>query len=234
MASRLSEFIEAANDIVDVDNLSYGGIIWRTNEIKFLTHEIVVRKVIESCGIKPIVRDDELGPIDYWRGLRDQALGAKGICENFEEMERALAPDGPVASAGHLHEWVWGSAEQLWLASAYQEAVNAASRSINARIQQKSGRKDISESDLVMQVFDIKPPEAGKPRLWMPGDQNDPTWRSLQEGVKFYGVGCFKAIRNPASHKESTNWGEQEAMEYLSSFSVFARWVSESDFHSNS
>jgi len=43
---------------------------------------------------------------------------------------------------------------------------------------------------------------------------------------------CFNAIRNPASHKEFTNWGDQEAMEYLSSFSVFAGWVSESQLDS--
>lgn len=232
MARRLEQFIEEANVVVDETSLSYKGAIWRLAEIKLLNHEMVVRRIVKTCGVQPVERDQANGIQDYWRDLRDQALGVQGICANFEEMEAALAPDGPVASAGHLHEWVWRSAEQLWLASAYQEAVNAAARSINARIQQKSGRSDIAESDLVMQVFDIKPAEAGKPRLWMPGDRSDPTWRSLQEGVKFYGVGCFKAIRNPASHKEFTNWGEQEAMEYLSSFSVFARWVSESELYS--
>ncbi|MEU4285677.1 TIGR02391 family protein [Nocardiopsis dassonvillei] len=232
MARRLGEFIDEANDIVDDTLLDYEGAIWRIAEIKLINHEMVVHRIIEACGIRSIERAEYSRIQDYWRDLRDQALRAHGISANFEEMEVALAPDGPVAIAGKLHDWVWRSAEQLWLASAYQEAVNAAARSINARIQQKSGRNDIAESDLVMQVFDIKPAEAGKPRLWMPGDRSDPTWRSLQEGVKFYGVGCFRAIRNPASHKEFTNWGEQEAMEYLSSFSVFARWISDSEIYS--
>lgn len=232
MAFRLKRFIDAADRVVHKWEIDYTDPEWLKAEFELLECEIIVRRIISSFDFIPVERESSCGPVFYWRDLRDQALRVKGVCENYEEMERALAPSDPVASAGYLHEWIWGAAEQLWLASAYQESVSAAARSVNARIQQKSGRRDISESDLVMQVFDIKPPEVGKPRLWMPGDRDDPTWRSLQEGVKFYGVGCFKAIRNPAAHKESTNWGEQEAMEYLSSFSVFARWVSEADLRS--
>ncbi|GHC97607.1 hypothetical protein GCM10007079_51270 [Nocardiopsis terrae] len=232
MAQQLERFIVEANVVVDDQKIDYSGGLWRMAEIGLLHREMVVLRIVKACGMVPVDRGEFINVVDYWRNLRDQVLGVKGICDNFGEMESALAPEGPVASASHLHDWVWRAAEQLWLAAAYQEAVNAAARSINARIQQKSKRNDISESDLVMQVFDIKPAEPGKSRLWMPGDRSDPTWRSLQEGVKFYGVGCFKAIRNPASHKEFTNWGEQEAMEYLSSFSVFARWVSESQLES--
>lgn len=232
MAQQLDQFIVKANAIVDDQDSHYGGALWRLAEINLLRREMVIRRIIKACGMVPVDREGHIGPAIYWRNLRDQALGVKSICDNSYEMDNALAPDGPVASASHLHEWVWRAAEQLWLASAYQESVNAAARSINARIKQKFKRNDISESDLVMQVFDIKPAEAGKPRLWMPGDQTDPSWRSLQEGVKFYGVGCFKAIRNPASHQEFTNWSEQEAMEHLSSFSVFARWISESRLES--
>jgi uncharacterized protein (TIGR02391 family) len=160
-----------------------------------------------------------------WRTARPAAMRAAGLAENYEALQRNLKPDAPYIAADGLHEWVWEAARPMWEADARQEAVNTAARAINARIQQKSGRHDIGEHDLVMQVFDTQDPKPGKPRLRLPGDRSKPSWKSQQEGVKFFGAGCFRAIRNPAAHEETVSWSEQEALEYLAALSALARWV---------
>jgi uncharacterized protein (TIGR02391 family) len=163
--------------------------------------------------------------IARWRWPRECALRAVGIAENYEELQKHLKPDAPYIAADGLHEWVWTAAQPLWAADAKREAVFAATRVINARIQQKSGRHDISEYDLAMQVFDSADPQPGKPRLFLPGDRTKPSWKSQQEGVRFFAAGCFRAIRNPAAHEESVGWSKQEALEYLAALSALARWV---------
>jgi hypothetical protein len=79
----------------------------------------------------------------------------------------------------------------------------------------------------MQEVFSPRPPETGKPRLRIPGDQSSPTVQSRQRGALQLGLGCFFAIRNPAAH-ESGEWTEQVALEYLATLSVLARLIDES------
>jgi hypothetical protein len=46
-------------------------------------------------------------------------------------------------------------------------------------------------------------------------------------GVMNFGVGCFKAIRNPLDHLpgDEHDMSEQEALEQLAAWSLFARWI---------
>ena len=166
-----------------------------------------------------------------WSGPAKAALRAAGLAAHWEELREKLRPEAPTIAADRLHPWVWESAAPLWAASAHRDAVSSAARTINARAQQKSGRHDISEADLMMQVFDTKPPEPGRARLWIPGDRTSPSWRSVQEGLRFFAAGCFRAIRNPAAHDEIIDWSENEALEYLCAFSALARWLVRSELH---
>ncbi len=156
---------------------------------------------------------------------RIRAVTALGLIRKREALERFEKGEAPSLSADALHPWVWDSARQLWEAEAYQDAVGSAARTLNARLQQKLGRRDTSESDLINQAFSDKPPEEGKPRLRFPGDTNDPRWQALQSGARSFGVGCFQAIRNRAAHDENTGWTKNEALEYLAAFSVLAKWI---------
>ncbi|MEV8388698.1 MULTISPECIES: TIGR02391 family protein [unclassified Streptomyces] len=163
---------------------------------------------------------------ERWQAARERAVRALALAESAEAYEAFLQPRSPVIGAENLHSWVWESARPLWAAEAHQEAVLAAARTVNARLQQKLGRHDVAESDLVLQSFDLKEPQSARPRIRMPGDdRSQPSWISAQEGAKFFGVGCFRAIRNIAAHVENTHWTEQQALEYLCAFSAFARWV---------
>ncbi|WP_406414271.1 TIGR02391 family protein [Streptomyces halstedii] len=66
-----------------------------------------------------------------------------------------------------------------------------------------------------------------KPRAPTRYCPDTPTWRARQEGAKYFSAGAFLGIRNLAAHQETVTWTEQEALEYLASFSVVARWIEE-------
>jgi uncharacterized protein (TIGR02391 family) len=156
---------------------------------------------------------------------RNRAVRALGLIRKRERLDKFEKSEAPSLAADAMHPWVWGSARQLWDAEAYQDAVGSSARTINARLQQKLGRHDISELDLINQAFSDKAPEVGKPRLRFPGDRSDPRWSALQNGARSFGAGCFQAIRNRAAHDEETGWTKHEALEYLAAFSILARWI---------
>jgi hypothetical protein len=155
------------------------------------------------------------------------ALRAIGIHTLGAEARKRMRPDSPDLVADQLHPWVWEAAMPLWAAGSRQEAVQAAARSVNARLQQKLGRRNLGEASLCREAFTLDVPIEAKPRLRFPGDRDSITWRSRQLGVKDFGAGCFQAIRNPAAHEHSLDISEQVALEQLTAFSLLARWIEE-------
>ncbi|GGT44029.1 hypothetical protein GCM10010271_54920 [Streptomyces kurssanovii] len=118
-----------------------------------------------------------------WAPAKAIALRALALAESAADLEDLLQPSSPALGASSMHPWVWEPAKPLWAAGAHQEAVLAAARTVNARLQQKLGRHDVSETDLVLQAFDLKNSQPGKPRLRVPGDDRmQPSWVSAQEG----------------------------------------------------
>ncbi|MET8134115.1 TIGR02391 family protein [Streptomyces sp. NPDC005251] len=156
---------------------------------------------------------------------RSEVHRGLGILADMDEWAARLVPDAPTLPADQFHPWVWEPAAPLWGAEARQDAVLAAARTVNRRLQQKLERHDIGEMDLCMQAFDMKDPLAGKPRLRFDGDRNTPTWRARQEGAKYLAAGAFLALRNVAAHEDEVTWTEQEALEHLATLSVLARWI---------
>ena len=90
-----------------------------------------------------------------WSFVHGRVLEAIGLVKHEEELRIKLAPDTPTLEAGKLHPWVWEAAQTFWDSRHYQQAVEAAWRSINARIQEKVGRRDISDTDLVNQTNNL-------------------------------------------------------------------------------
>ena len=165
---------------------------------------------------------------DYWSKIvRPNVLRAIGIHELGAEARRRMRPDSPDLVADQFHPWVWDAAAPMWFADSRQEAVNAAARSVNARLQQKLSRYDASESSLCREAFSLDPPVAGRPRLRFPGNRDSDTWRSRQQGGMQLGAGCFAGIRNPAAHEDGLVLTEQVALEQLAAFSLLARWIDE-------
>jgi hypothetical protein len=162
-----------------------------------------------------------------WGPAREAVMHARELASHQEEFDAFCRARRPGLSADALHPWVWEPAAPLWAAQAHQDAVLAAARTVNRRLQQKLSRHDIGEMDLCMQSFDPKPPAEGKPRLRFDGDRDTPTWKARQDGAKYLSAGAFLGIRNLAAHEEQVTWTRQEALEYLATFSVVARWIEE-------
>jgi hypothetical protein len=101
-----------------------------------------------------------------------------------------------------------------------------AAKAVNAMLEAKVGRSDVSEVRLVTEAFSDKPPAVGA-RLRFPDIEGDQTRASVTVGVMNFGVGCFKAIRNPIGHlpDDQHDTTKQEALEQLAAWSLFARWI---------
>lgn len=157
--------------------------------------------------------------LDY----RAPCLRALGRVADLHIIE-SLKPDGPQLSAERLHPWVWGGALSLWSTGHYREAVGAAARRVNAEVQNKVGRRDISEATLFQSVFSTNPGSAREPRLRIIEDDGGATYRNLNRGAAMIAEGWYAAIRNPVAHDEG-ELSERDALEQLAALSVVARWA---------
>lgn len=132
-----------------------------------------------------------------------------------------------------LHAWVWGAAAPQWESGHFAAAVSAAASNLNSRLQQKTGRTDISNTALAMQAFTVDAAKAGAPRLRLAEPTDSETYKSMQEGAKFFTAGVFLAIRNVLAHLPHDDvratLTRQEALERLAAMSLAARWIETSD-----
>lgn len=174
---------------------------------------------------------DYSAEFDEWRGrwwnARVAALQAAGLFQYGEEARRRLRPDAPDLAADQFHAWVWEAARPFWESGNRTEAVGVAARAVNGRLQQKLGRRDLSETKLCRNAFSLTDPKPGEPRLRFDGDRTSDTWKSRQQGAEYLGVGCFTGIRNPAAHEFGLVLDEPVALEQLAALSLLARWIDE-------
>ncbi|MFJ2618984.1 TIGR02391 family protein [Glutamicibacter sp. NPDC087344] len=144
-----------------------------------------------------------------------------------EEIELNLQPNAPRLSANHLHPWVWDGARSLWDSGHFADAVLGAAKLVNARLQNKVGRRDISDSRLCAEAFSLTDAKPQGARLRFPGDRGTESWKARQQGALELSKGAFTAIRNPLAHTDNSDMDEQQALELLAVFSVVARWIDE-------
>ena len=189
--------------------------------------EITAQKVVVDriwkrvLGPKPVV---PLSGDDPHRFDREWTIRCIETIQRDAEIRENLGEDAPDLSASSMHRWVWEGARSLWQSGHFAEAVEAAAKKLNAETQNKVGRRDVSESDLVNQAFSDDPPQPGRPRLRLPGDDDGKTARSMRRGVRTFADGCFAAVRNPIAH-DGTELTETIALEQLAALSMLARWV---------
>lgn len=233
------KYIDALGDFSYADGAEYDDLIQEFGTSQdvadyLVTKDPVMRELMEATqpelGLYQYPDQGGWGETNprYWRELvRPRVLRAIGIHRFGAEARRRMQPDSPELIADQLHPWVWDAAMPLWLAGSRQEAVQAAARSVNARIQQKLERRDIADAALCREAFSLKEPGVGRSRLRFSGDRTSETWRSRQTGGIDFGAGCFEGIRNPVSHEHELNLPEMVALEYLAAFSILARWIEE-------
>ena len=227
---KLAKFLDGVNQhLADLDVAYDTEGMALPDPPQYLELEEVRARLIESAYVPNLggYIVEHSGQRERWWIAREAAIQALGRAQPAEEIAAFLRPTSPSLAADALHSWVWEPAAQLWAAEAHQDAVLAAARTVNRRLQQKLNRHDIGETDLCMQSFDMKDPAEGKPRLRFDGDRNTQTWKARQDGAKYTSAGAFLAIRNLAAHQDVVSWTEQEALEYLATFSVISRWIEE-------
>jgi hypothetical protein len=143
-----------------------------------------------------------------------------------QEMDAYGQAAGPGLPLRLLDPVVSKVALPLWEARMYRQAVSDAATSLNRFAQDRIGRHDISDKDLMGQVFSDKEPEEGKARLLCPGNPASETVRSQQEGARAFAIGTFQAIRNPAHHLTG-DWNPVTAFHHLAALSQVAHWFRE-------
>lgn len=165
------------------------------------------------------------GALDFTIGRR-VAMEVRGAVRTKELTEFHLGDNAPRLSADSLHPRVWESARAFWKNGHRPTAVQTACTAINEWVQDQLGRKDISDSALMMQAFSSDPPKPDAPRLRWPGGPKKTTVRSMNDGIRQYAVGCFKAIRNTRTHTME-EMDEMEALSKLTSISLLATCMEE-------
>jgi uncharacterized protein (TIGR02391 family) len=227
---QLAQFIDDAKP----RNLSGGGFI--TSQSGPTAAERDVLAQLET--IEPIL--DRLYP--EWRQAMPLSSSYR-FNQQYEGAQRCLArldrqaelhmrlggSSAPQLGADELHAWIWDAARPQWDSGHFGGAVAAACNNLNARLQQRTGRSDISNTDLVRQTFTRDPARAGAPRLRVLAPDDSETYRSVQDGVREFISGCFQAIRNPVGHLPADDpraaLTRQEALERLAALSLAARWI---------
>jgi uncharacterized protein (TIGR02391 family) len=188
--------------------------------------EPTVKEVLKR--LDPTLSEFKFDTVGGKDDARNAAQRALGILDRMDEWAANLEPDAPTLPADQFHPWVWQAARTFWDSKHYRAAVDAAANAINAHTQDKVGRRDIADNDLMNQIFTEKP-KSGQTYLGLPGDPNDQTVKSRSRALRPFAEGCFAGIRNPAAHEHGPDWDEQKALEQLAALSVLARWIDECD-----
>ncbi len=181
-----------------------------------------VLRILDTINERTVI----VAEIEYdgFRQIKSAAARGLGILDDWHEVRERLKPDTPTLDADQLHPWIWEAAETFWQSKHYRTAVQVAATALNAQVQAKVERRDISDDKLISRCFSENPPDPQNPRLRIRGDQNHPTTQSLQRGAGQLGLACFWAIRNPATH-ETDEWSEADALEKLAVLSALARMI---------
>ena len=179
--------------------------------------------------VRPGLGDYRRTALSGWITAKAAAQQGIGILREQDELRTMLEPDTPSIPAGQLHPWVWTAAQSFWETKHYPTAVEHAWKSINAHLQSKTGRRDVSDDDLVNQTLATHDPKPGQPRLRVPGDRSTPTWSSRQRGLHALGQAAVAGIRNVITHDTTAQLTPQLALEMLATLSVLARWIDEAE-----
>jgi hypothetical protein len=170
------------------------------------------------------VPDRENKRVNRWIQHREAAQRAQAVLYRQAEVRANLGDGAPELSAASMHPWVWDGARSLWSSGHFYDAVGAAARKVNAEVQNKLGRRDLSEAALFQNAFSLNPPSAAEPRLRMAPDDGGKTFKNLHRGAIAMADGWYAAVRNPTAH-EDAEVAEAEALEQLAALSLIARWA---------
>lgn len=156
-------------------------------------------------------------------GIRE-AEYALGKLRTDADTQAILGSVAPTMAADALHPLIWDAASKHWNVGHYSAAVQRAATMLNAEVQDRVGRHDVSDAGLMQQTFSLDAPQPERPRLRWGGEDSDLTVKAMRQGILNMSQGVFSAIRNPATHS-TDDMARQEALEQLATLSILARWI---------
>lgn len=198
-----------------------------------IMNELREREDLTSQVVRQIMGGNKMPALVVaWQNGRNADLGggveivkyALGRLRTSDEAIAVLGRTGPTMAADGLHPTIWDAASKLWSDGHHGQAVQRAATFLNADIQDKIGRRDVSDVALMGEAFGLGESSAERPRLRWPGADDDLTVRAMRVGILNFSQGVFSAIRNPATHSVD-DLPQQEALEQLAALSVLARWI---------
>ncbi len=163
----------------------------------------------------------------YRRGI-DQALSSlQTVIDLFREKLQDLGetPEGRAVRAfGDLdiHPEIERAVGRLFRDGHYANAVEDACKVLDGLVKIRSGRFDLSGTDLMQTVFSPKAP------VLRFNDLQTETGRSEQQGMMFLYSGAMLALRNPRAHELIQDDPEQ-ALEYIGFLSLLAKLLNRAE-----
>lgn len=157
----------------------------------------------------------------YKRGIERAVSNLGTIVELFEEKIREMSesPDGRARRAfGELdiHPEVQRAVSRLFEGGHYSNAVEDACKVLDGLVKLRSGKQDLSGTELMQLVFSPKNPILRFSKL------ETETERSEQQGMMFLYSGAMLALRNPRAH-ELIEDDPEKALEYIAFISLLAK-----------
>ena len=159
------------------------------------------------------------------QGFRDGKANAISTLQTLIELfEEKLAESGETSSGRalrnfsglDLHPEVKRAVEGLFSDGHYASAVENACKVLDGLVRIRSGRDDLSGTELMQNVFSPKSPNLQFNDLKTDSD------RSEQQGMMFLFAGVMLAFRNPRAH-ELVNDDAERALEIISFVSFLAK-----------
>lgn len=196
------------------------------NELRAREHQtrMVVQRILGTDTLPQLIGPILRGRFVVVQDGVDLVRYARGVLDTQEETAARLGTSAPLMAADGLHPIAWGAAAGLWSDGHFGHAVQRAATFLNAHVQDRLDRHDVSDAALMQQAFSPNVAEAGKPRLRWAGADDDLTVKAMRAGILNFSQGCFMAIRNPATHG-TDDLPRQVALEHLAVLSTLARWI---------
>ena len=157
----------------------------------------------------------------YSRGIENAVSSLTTIIELFEEKIGGLGDNKEgraVRAFGELaiHPEIERAVAKLFRDGHYANAVEDACKVLEGLVKMRSGKDDVSGTELMQSVFSPKNP------ILKFNDLQTESDKSEQQGMMFLYAGVMLALRNPRAHKIIQDHPEQ-ALEYIAFLSLLAK-----------
>lgn len=194
-------------------------------EFEIIAQAQVVEQILDRVlrRWRTEVSDEDNKRVNRWVQHREASQRVLVVLTRQAEVRANLGDGAPELSASAMHPWIWDGARSLWSSGHYYDAVGAAARKVDAEVQNKLGRRDLSE-----QSCSRTPSRPARPRRQSPGCASSRTtaasFKNLHRGAIALAEGWFAAVCNPVAH-EHAEVTEAVTLEQLATLSLIARWA---------